>query len=65
MSNAAQVKQADGTHQGIDSVVAWEMQRENLRLLENANVLVLSKFNEWRYVDQEQYDHKLLESCKR
>jgi len=51
LSNAASIKKADKTHPNVDPVVADEMDRENLRLLENANVLVLSKFNEWRYVN--------------
>ena len=51
LSNASAVKQADKSHPNVDPVVAGEMDRENLRLLENANVLVLSKFNEWRYVN--------------
>ena len=36
------------------------MDRENKRLLENANVLVVSKNNDWRYVNQDQYDQELL-----
>ena len=51
LSNAASVKKADKSHPNVDPIVAGEMDRENSRLLENANVLVLSKFNEWRYVN--------------
>ena len=61
LSNASAVKKADKVHPNVDPVVAGEMDRENLRLLENANVLVLSKFNEWRYVNQDQYNSQLLD----
>mmetsp|Transcript_1341 Transcript_1341/g.1830 ORF Transcript_1341/g.1830 Transcript_1341/m.1830 type:complete len:193 (+) Transcript_1341:52-630(+) len=65
LSNAKAVKQADMVQNNIDPVVAEEMERENSRLLDNANVLVLSKFNEWRYVNQAQYDERLMEVGKR
>ena len=53
LSNASAVKKADQVQANIDPVVAKEMDRENSRLLDSANVLVLSKFNEWRYVNQD------------
>ena len=53
LSNASTVKKADRVHNAIDPLVAGEMDRENKRLLENANVLVVSKNNDWRYVNQD------------
>ena len=53
LSNAKDIRKAEKVQSHIDPMVAKEMERENSRLLDNANVLVLSKFNEWRYVNQD------------